>query len=169
VNKKSKYLLLAGTVIIWALVAVRIVNGLKKDDIKPISKKQAIQVNFEPENDSFTLMKNYPDPFLKNEESEIPAELEATTGTSFSATTINTKPEIIKSELPFDIRDLSYQGMITNSDNHKKIAMLKLKGEDYLIKEKELFKDVKVLKLMENMLILTYNGDRFEIKRSNGN
>lgn len=164
-QKKLKYGLLIVVSLIWGLILFRLIDGLTSDTIVPPTTTSRKIIKTTPSSDSFTLFANYPDPFLKEDDSVIiePGSLFLNTknaALNFSSSNGNTSLNV----LPFDSTVIVYKGMISNSMKRKKIAMLTIAGRPYLASENQMITSYRIKKIEKDKVIITYNGSMHTIK-----
>jgi hypothetical protein len=158
-NKYIKYLLIIGVVLIWGIIVVRIINGAEQQN-KQIVVIPAVQtINYEKRKDSFSLLANYPDPFIPETDSLNEDSLYKTNFTKNSATRIDSifrKP---------DYSFIKYVGIIANKEKKLKIAIINFRGNDMLMKEKDKIEDFRLKKIDNEKLTFIHKGILISIEK----
>src|SRR5689334_7271673 len=124
-QKNMKYVLIAGVLLIWTLVVVRVIKGMAQDKIPALTMSTITSMPVLTDKDSFSLFANYDDPFLRQggEETEIA-----------DSVIINPTPIPFKAKVHLPV---AYHGSIINPATKKKIALVMIRNIDYSLKEKE--------------------------------
>jgi hypothetical protein len=157
-NKNVKYILIVAVVAVWATIIYRIVGHLSSGASSPrppvaVSQNQLVMVS-----DTFTLNADYPDPFLE--------EADTTAGD----TILNGKPAQARSagdqllppmESPTSIIQLT--GIIGNPQKKSRVAIIDLRGKEYLVREKEKIEGFYVEKITKNSIHILYKGEPYTI------
>jgi hypothetical protein len=165
VNQKAlRYFLIAGLTLVWGTIIYKVVDKLNQNDhtVHEIYKKE--KFDYSMPKDSFVLIANYPDPFLPTEDS-----ISAGNNLSHSMNE-NQVPakEIIPPKPAFDLNKIQYYGMIANSGNKKRVAIISIGGKDYLAKEKEKIDEVLISRITKEKITVFVNGKKGNIgKRTN--
>src|SRR5688572_8436715 len=70
-QKILRYGLIGGVTLVWGLIIYRVVDGLGDDDALPFVKSAVVKTDvLEKEPEKFTLIADYPDPFIPGGEGE---------------------------------------------------------------------------------------------------
>lgn len=160
-KKKVNYILIPVVLLIWGYIAYIIINGFSKEEKTFTINNRLSPIEIDSvKSDSFVLQANYIDPFLKNK----------TYQTSRSSSKIISKPkintpkkEVIKPSVNWNF--IHYHGRIKNQKTGKHVAMMNISGKDYLINEGESKDDVKLIKLLEDSIKISYQKEYAFIKK----
>ena len=111
--------------------------------------------------DTFTILANYRDPFLDHSYRPILQR----TGEDHamehkSGLTPKSKPA------PEIIPDIKYFGLIANPKSKRKVGLFKMSKQDLLLKEGESFNDLKITKLFNDSVMITYHKSKKTIKKN---
>jgi hypothetical protein len=161
-NKRLTYVLLPLVLLIWGIIFYKIFThgkddneGFVESNIRKTNKKDASV-------DSFVILANYRDPFL--DRSYRPALRTADMQNNMNNRTgLNMKPQPVNIIFP----DLQYYGLIANPKNKQKVGLIKMNNKDFILKEGESADDVKVLRLFNDSVMLTYMNNKKTIKKNN--
>ncbi len=156
--KATKYVLIAGVVLIWGIVIYRVIKGLKRDNEFPVVNKRVAPFKYDAVKDSFILFANYPDPFLASVETDT-AETNKipSTAQNFSSE-IYQKNHPVQRPPQIDINSIRYQGMIANPEKKKKVAFLTIAGKEYTVKENDKIEGLVIRKITIDKISVFANG-----------
>jgi hypothetical protein len=154
-NKKLMYILLPLAIIIWGLIIYKIISNYTGDDDTGIvsnnNKTNALPVNIA---DTFSLILNYPDPFLKGEVqvTNYTKTVQPQVNYNKTRTTGKTK-EIKKVNWPLIV----YGGIIKNKANNKTCSIIKINNIEYIMSVGDVCKDVKLIKTYKDSVLVMYD------------
>jgi hypothetical protein len=158
-NKTITYGLLVVVLIIWGGIFYRIFISFFPAD-KPIAKNEQKftieSVSGFEEAQSFALRSGYRDPFLGD------------THTSDFSEENKPVKKILKKvsvEPSIDWSFVKYLGLIKNSGNTRKLAMVTIHGMEYMLSEGEEMSSVKCLKNNKDSILISYQGKVKWIKK----
>jgi hypothetical protein len=163
--KISKYLLIAGVALVWGLIIYRVVSGFDNDG--PAIPIQPITNSFEQvvKKDSFTLIADYPDPFLGDEEDILKSIAREVLPVISSEP--QTPAPVTEPPQPEDISFIQYKGMIVNSETKAKAAIVGIREAEYVLRENEQSADI-ILKIIEPFQItIIYKKKKYRIPKQN--
>lgn len=148
-NKRNTYILLVVVLIIWGLIAYKIISSLSSDDAE--IPQQNTDVSFHPKPlkkaDTFNIKTHERDPFLGTiEKPKKPS-----------------KPRVIHKEPEIEI-PISYSGFIKDQNTGQKVFFVHINNQQYLMKVNEVIDNVKLVKGNENEITVSYNKNRKTIK-----
>lgn len=158
-KKKTTQLILGTSVlIIWSLIAFRVFDGITgKEQFIEIMENRPVSFTSVIE-DSFTIYADYPDPFLIEENgSSIKANLNSSVSKYQSS-----KKETQEQDISI-VNSLIYFGQMTNKKNKVKFALVSISGNELLVKEKEVIKGIRIIKVEAQKIIISYKGKVFPI------
>ncbi len=149
-NKKSIYILLPLVLVVWATILYKIFSNFNDNDepglpnyhLQSKSKKKIFV------KDTFELLLNYPDPFLKK----------APKTTSSSQSYNNIKKRLIGKH-KINWPNIKYHGRIKNSVTKAEKINIRINQKMYLMKPYEKKADVKLLKIYNDSIIITYKNE----------
>lgn len=159
-KKKLNYILLPAVLLIWGGVIYTAIDGFSSNDDNFIANQSLPKVEMEEvTNDTFTLLVNYRDPFLRR---------------IYSATNANNLPKQNVKKVKKKIENIptvnwsfiAYQGRIKNQETGKHVGMLSINGKDYLINEGESIEEVKLVQLLEDSIKVSYQKKYAFIKKN---
>jgi len=150
-QKKMKYVLIAGVLLIWTLVVVRVIRGMGRDKHISLTMSTVKPMPVLTDEDSFTLYANYQDPFLRE-------KIESTEDIDSVHIAPVLKEEPQKVHLP-----IVYHGLITNSVTKNKIALVSIRNTDYSLHEDEKSGDITIKKISKEYIDIVSNGNRERI------
>lgn len=145
-NKKNFKYLLGAVIIIWGIISYQIFKMLTPDTLDndiPIKKTKTIaKIN---KKDTFIILPIERDPFL---------------GKLYKKS-ISTKPNkktIVKKETIWP--SIRYLGIVAdNSTTSDKIHIIEINGQQYLAKQKDTIRGIKLIKTFNDKISLLYKGD----------
>ncbi len=161
-NKYVKYFLIIAALAIWITIIYRIVAGLS-GPAEPTTSERLIPKNEIKRNtDSFNLYVDYPDPFLGSSDSTVIDTIaKKTPSVALDASTTPVKP--LTSEMIAAM--IQYNGMISNPKKMSRVAIVTVRGREYLVREKEKAEDFQIRKIEKDRLSIGYKGESFTIHK----
>jgi len=149
-NRNIKVILILSLLAIWSLVAYRVINGTSsnKMKIKPIINQ--IKNESPLKEDTFSLLINYPDPFIPDT-SQLYDEPKYTTKTERSDT------------LKISINFIQFVGIIRNPTKKINLAIVSIYGKEYLVKEGKKLEGITFNKIEKNKINLVYKSQTFNL------
>jgi type II secretory pathway component PulC len=160
-SKKSLYILLAAVVIIWGLIIYRIITNVSFSAKQPQIYSNTHQVETKQlVLDSFSIVANYRDPFLDKRRKL------KTTKPVVKKTAI--KKKIVEKPVKNIIKpnyNIRYKGLIAKQSNNKSLAILSINGKEVLLRYKENYKDLTLLKILKDSVLIGSPNGNFYIKR----
>jgi hypothetical protein len=149
-NRLGQYVLLILTVIVWSGIAYKIYKQtsskddlIKRENIEtPVSKETTVS-------DTFNIINNYANPFIEVVGNEL-----------LSVEENNNQEQIIDFEPPkIDWPTVKFFGSITNHNKKDQLFLINITNNDYLMKNKDEIKGVKIIKVFKDSIILTYKNE----------
>ena len=158
-KKKIIYLLVPLVVIVWGFVFYQLSSSFLSTP--NYAKKETLQkINIdEIKRDTFSIVANYRDPFLGTATSSNRSNGSLTKKTS-------NKPKIkteVKAEKPWPI--ITYKGMIKNNNSEKRVGIIKIDGKEYLVKEGDLLKDLKIIEISKQLIKVNFQKESKSITK----
>ena len=158
-NKNVKYILIAVVVIIWGSIGYKIINGLASTQpfIPPVTNSITLKDTLIA-TDTFTLLADYPDPFLwqQNDTVQNNAPIIASKENSEAYNTQVSEPVLHNPPA------VKYLGFIKNGKN--KMAIILINEQEMTVKEKEKIDDIMILKIDYMLLSIKSHGNEYTIR-----
>ncbi|UOB17896.1 hypothetical protein [Abyssalbus ytuae] len=152
-NKRNTYLLLILVIVIWGIIAYKIISSLGNNST-PAGPEQKFEVSFNPKPvkgiDTFSIKANYRDPFL--------GTVEKPKSVIVSKPKTTQPPEI---EIP-----VSYSGFIKDKKTREKIFFVHINGMQHLMKANKEINGVKLVSGNDKEITVLLNKKRKIIKIS---
>ncbi|GAL85655.1 hypothetical protein Solca_1594 [Sporocytophaga myxococcoides] len=159
------YILLAGVVVVWGLIFVRIYSSLFSDSKEITSSKPVIKGNQNIfKKDTFVLVAKYRDPFLGGMHN--PSSYVALKDPGKKN---NIKPVVVKTKEPevqIDWTVISYIGLIKNTGSNKHVSLMNINGNEYLMEEGVEKEGVKLMRNCKDSVKVVFCGKEKFIKRN---
>ena len=160
-NKKITYLLVLVAFAVWAYVFYSIFDYTSDDGAFSIStnKRNYTVDTIIKDDEHFTLLLNYTDPFLKTKHYSKSISVDTSVrnwrGSSkkIKAKSISEKPLHDPKDILF-CKSVSYIGMIRNKQTNKNLAILNINSKEYMISEGQQIEDISVLKIVTDSVEL---------------
>lgn len=148
-NKKLLYILIPLAILVWGYVIFMIFNASSSSETIILSDKSRLpfQMKDTTRGESFIILANYRDPFL---------------GKIYRPRNRITKTKIIKKAIPKKIEpvirwpNIRYGGIIVNKKTQKKVALVRINENDYLMQEKDVNQGVELKKMYPDSVQLIY-------------
>ena len=142
-NKKITYLLIILVMLIWGLVFYKIYSkfGGSKRIVKSLPKSVG-SIESSPGDSIFTLVLDYPDPFLK-------AGGQASDLHSQTAANTPQKPAIVWPAI-------EYRGYVVLSNKKERTGLLKIQNSDLLVKQGKEYFGVKIRTITKDSIFVAY-------------
>lgn len=160
-NKKLAYILLPVVIFVWGAIAYNIISYYFDDkSTENMLSTNAIKKNPDAKLDTFSLLLNYPDPFLKAEAAYYEPVIASTESpVKPSIPNRNTAPKRninnIKST-PISWPAITYCGIIKNKKSNKTCSIIKINGKEYIMSIGDTRSDVTLLKLYSDSAVVTF-------------
>ena len=157
-NKSITYLLLAVVVAIWGGIFFKVFSSLASSE-QPVARTAKVGPieNIEERKPSvFTIRANYRDPFLGN-------RVDHSTGDKPVVVKVVKKKE--EPKVAPDVSFIKYFGLIRNSGTQKKIGLISIHNQEFMIGDGEEISGVTCLKHYKDSIIISFQGIRACIKR----
>ena len=154
-NKKIAYLLLPLVIFIWGAIAYKIIrNYLGNNSPEILFNQNENIIQSKNKIDTFSLLLNYPDPFLKNQVASNyqPSNNNPQKTTTNKTTTANNKKE----NNPVKWPTILYCGNIKNKNNNKICSIIKINGTENIMYVGEVCNEVRLVKVFKDSVIVNY-------------
>lgn len=141
-------MLIPVVVIVWGMIAYRVLNYISGNSDPETATEKNTNTFIIPRADSFSLILDYPDPFIGSAYNNVRFTKNTkniTEKKNISEQKISTKPVWPK---------LKYNGMIKNNVKGSICAFLNLNGEDMLIATGDTVSGIKVRAIYKDSLVL---------------
>lgn len=159
-----KYLLIAGVIVVWGMIVVRIISSLSdKAQVNKAEVSFAPVASLHSLEDAFVLYADYPDPFLVQDDT---AYIENSQQPVISVLDGNGSSEVSapKEEVaPADPDIIRFAGAIINPSTRSKMAIIRLNGKEILIREGGKSDGVRVLKIYNDHVIIKFKSRKIEL------
>lgn len=158
-NKSITYLLLAVVVAIWGGIFFKVFSSLASPNqpVTRAAKVGPIEIIAENKPSVFTIRADYRDPFLGHRAVDHSTE---------------DKPVVVKvakkkaePKVAPDMSFVKYFGLIRNSGSQKKIGLISIHNQEFMIGDGEEVSGVKCLKHYKDSIIISFQGRRACIKK----
>lgn len=144
-NKKLSYFLICAVIAVWGFIVYNIVLAIPKNEPTPAPKRTAMtqsEVSLSPaEEDTFTLLLNYRDPFLETEAQDESGEEEFNDNSGIPL-------QIIKTPAPAPVNwdGIKYTGFIVNSVNSRLVSIVVVNGKELMLVDGQTISGYKLVK-----------------------
>jgi len=140
-NKRVIYSLIALVALIWGSIFYKIYSKFGGNhQIAKDVQQSAVKVDNVPGDSTFTLLLNYPDPFLKGSG--------LSTGTPIISAVNNSITKVVSWPL------IEYRGLLTSKNEC--LGLLKIKNSDLLVKKGTIYSEVKIRAITKDSIFLAY-------------
>ncbi|KAA9324920.1 hypothetical protein [Adhaeribacter soli] len=166
-NKKLVYILLPLVLIIWGLIVYQVKTAIADEPevIGLSNEKRDGKLSQEIQQQEFSLMLNYPDPFLKGEKvTRTASPAQANRVSSRQKPNPVLPPVQLKEEIAWP--NIVYNGMIVNQNSNAKIAMLTIGEQQVFLKINSIEKGIRLLRIYKDSVRVELNGQRKAIIRN---
>jgi hypothetical protein len=162
-NKTVTYLLLLLVAGIWGFIIYRVMISTDHSDTTSLlTTKSVITKEEENDLDTFSIRANYGDPFLGK---KIPSSYQSGSFVSSDDNTIRKRKEKGVPKEAIDWSFISYQGLIKNRSANHIVALINIDGKEYMVKEGDIEKEVKILKNTRDSIRVEYKNKKKYILR----
>ena len=146
-NKKSTYVLLTVVLLIWGLVLYQFFtfSGPETEAAKTVSFK--VKPLLLKPRDTFSINVNYRDPFL--------GKMYTPSNTGVAK---KNKKQVQVAAAPVFLPNIMYKGIVSDTKNKKKVFMLIINGQTFLMAEKETELEVTLVKGNRDYIDIKYKG-----------
>ncbi len=134
----------------------------------PIKISQESMIHQELKVDTFSLMVNYPDPFLDQQDSLMDEALDPEQGKAKGLTqTPGLRPVNVSPPVVFNPGDLKYTGYIGNSNTKQRTGIVTYKGAEYMVRINDKVDLWKVVSIASKSLKVKADGQNYTINMEN--
>ena len=168
-NKKSLYFLAPVVLLVWALIFYQVSEGLQTGNPYYAGAAAAVANQATVATDSFeyTLLLNYPDPFLGRASAGATHKATATV----TAVQASAKPAITPS-LPATVQEVSlnlsrykYLGVVEHKGKKDKLALISIDGKSLMLREGDVAEELQLLKISKDSIQLKNGKQVFYVKQ----
>ncbi len=164
-QKKLKYILIGGTLLVWGTIIFRVVEGVSQGN--PITNTSTPVAN-KPESVSpeehYTLIADYPDPFIRDTDTIEIISAPPVTDNTFKPPPNQPPPGPSPEEIAKN--SVKYSGMISNPEKKIKLAIVNILGKDALLKVNDKSEGYTIKKIETNLLTVAYKGKIISISKT---
>jgi hypothetical protein len=172
-NKKMLYVLLPAVVLIWGMIAYRIVQSLEGEIlVKPASGSRHDKIEEQTTDESYVLLTDYPDPFLSNPIKKskdrifpFPQAPMPQQSRSISATPVHSPSPLVVPPVTVHWPEVAYLGVIENKAKKTKVALLKVAGQEVLLRAGALHQGVRVTSIFRDSIGLAFQGEGRTVRK----
>ena len=161
--KAMRYVLLAAVVVVWSLILYKVLRAVDNDAPLPATNNKSIKTITSSQEDTFSLLANYNDPFLAPDmmyaDDMVFPQSKGEVDTAPRKTP--PPPEVI------DISFIRYIGMIQNTTRKVKAAVLIIRGKEILMTEGQTAENITVLNISKSGITIRYKNKKMIISRIN--
>jgi hypothetical protein len=157
-NKKMLYYLIPLNLIVWSLAVYRIFSfGSDEQPSFTHTPLQTLHVKSPMLSDTFDLILNYPDPFLKKTGKKTLGQSKPKTQAA-AQKNISDKASAIKNGIKPTIQPvIIYRGMVKNRKTGNTIALLHIEGSELSLQKGEIHNKIKILQIHTDSVKLEWN------------
>ena len=163
------YALLVTSALVWGWVFVKIFTVVFKQENTsvPFAKKTKKSEHIE-QRDTFQLLANYRDPFIKGRRMASSYEY------GVNSSTVNTRQVVKKKEVPkpvkvekiIDWSFINYKGRIIRKSTGKTLSLINIGGGDYSLEDGKEAQQVLLIKSYPDSIQVKFDGVKKYIKRN---
>jgi hypothetical protein len=153
-NKKVIYILLPLVILIWGTILYRILKNIAPEE-SVSSGKSYIPSLETARADTFSLIADYPDPFLSRTSAPAP---EPQSIAPLQPREPVIKPEPVKPVITWP--SVKYSGIIRNIKNDRQLGVLQINGKDHLVSQNQSIGGIEVLQVYKDSVLLLYSGEK---------
>jgi hypothetical protein len=164
-NKKNIYFLLPIVIGIWALIGYKVFS-YKQDEgnsFDPIKNEKNIQQDSVIK--EYSLLLNYPDPFLKRKTYRNSFKPQRNTTAISGRKPAGNKNNNIKTKQASDSKwpEIKYLGKVQNDHDERELAFVKIDNKEQMIKQGSTVNKVMIVSFDKNKVIVKFNNENREI------
>jgi len=166
------YLLAYLVVLIWGVILQRVLNQVNTEEKSTVTQyvnnhlKEKLP-SMQP--DTFSLLLNYPDPFLKGEV-HIPQEFLVSTDLKQSAKSNSLEATLTQNNMPNKQSatedQITYLGFIQNPTSGKRIAIINYNSRETMLSENESFGKITLVHILDGAVKIKVGKEFKHIKQS---
>lgn len=160
-NKNVKYFLIVAVIAVWATIIYRVTGGLGPGTSSPPPPVPSSRNHLKMASDTFTLYADYPDPFLPEADTASGDTIVARKPTP-PLSAGNASPA---SAEEFPGRIIQLTGIIGNPQKKSRVAIIILRGKEYLVREKEKIENIYIKRIEKDRIRILYKGEPFTIEK----
>lgn len=163
-NKAITYLLFLIVAIVWGTIIYKIFFYSESDGVQVRIDNTQVKENAQEHIDTFSLSLNYPDPFLKN--SKVTPKNRANTPQTTQSQPGRKRVQKAapqKQETIIVWPTIRYDGLIKSGVNTT--AIVTINGKSHFLKKDEVEKEVKLLSITKDSIIVMYQQKTKTIKK----
>ena len=157
-NKKIIYVLLPLTLIIWGMIVYKIFfNTDTQEESSSFVQSKRVKNSAVTSTDTFTLLLNYTDPFLKQERRVTP--------NNGSTTKKTTEPKPQKNTEVLNWPIVKYGGLVKQVNKENELAIVSINGSSTFMKTGETVNDIKLIRIYNDSIIVSFQTQKRTIKK----
>lgn len=144
-------------VLLWGTIFYKIYQSTNNDNQAIIQMPSQVTQNDSYKLDTFFLLNNYQDPFLKdikvasqpNKKKETAKKVE--------------KPK--QDAKPIKWPNITYGGIVVNKNSKQELVMVMINGTSHLMKNKEMQSNIQLLEVTPDSILVSYGEEKKYIKK----
>jgi hypothetical protein len=171
------YVLLAASALVWGWVFVKIYDVVVKGDEGQVNLNRLTPVaKYVFKKDTFDLLVNYRDPFLKRASASAAYSYNGAEVSSSGSNKVSGMQRVIKKqnnpevkakeERIIDWSFVKYKGRITRQSTGKVLSLVNINGGDYSIEDGKEVQQVLLMKSSHDSILVKFEGIQKYIKRN---
>ncbi len=164
-NKYVKYFLVVAVIAVWGGIVYRVVKGLSQDEVAAPVTHAPVLAQAPVAEEAFVLNADYPDPFLPDADTATVEPVVKTPAVAAPASTPppagTPSPAAVPRESITDI--VQFNGIIANPQKKSRVALLTIRGKEYVVREKERVSDMLIRKIAADKVTLIYKGRSYQV------
>lgn len=146
-NKKITYLLIALVALIWGLIFYKVYSNFGgENQVEKNFSQSVVKFDNEQRDSVFTLLLDYPDPFLKGPGQQIDIPNTETAKIAISPAAVSWP-------------SIEYRGLLTNSSKNESTGLLKILNSNLLVKQGKVYSAIKIQTISRDSILLEYQNE----------
>jgi hypothetical protein len=160
-NKTVTYVLLTVAALVWGGIFYRVFSSLSAyDQIATVPVKvRSVASESDYALTTWAIKADYRDPFLGSLAVEKPKQANASVNNKIL------RKKKIETEAAIDWSFIKYSGLIKNPSRAKKIGLINIQNQPYMINEGEIIQGIKCIRHYRDSIIIFYKGKVACIKK----
>jgi hypothetical protein len=161
-NNTTKYLLILFVVVVWGIIFYKVINFVKSSDSPRENNLVSANEDSSSKNvDTFTIIANYADPFLKRS-----VLVKSTTKMEVKTDKPQVNNASKKAVLLKNWPNISYAGLVSSFMGNKSTALISINGESCIMKKGDISKDIELVIITKDSVKLKFQNEYRFLKRN---
>lgn len=145
-------------VLIWGAIFYKIYQSTNKDNQAVMVTPHKIVENDGYQLDTFSLLDDYSDPFLKHVRTSTPV--------SEKKGIVKKKEDKTRNEAkPIKWPNITYSGIVVNKNSKQELVMVMVDGTSHLMKKRETQSNVQLLEVTSDSILVSYGEEKKYIRK----